>query len=56
MSAGLDDAVAGLRQCMKDLGMRRGWVVSTVHERRRLSPAIEVIPWAEIASGHIELF
>ncbi len=49
-------AVAGLRQCMKDLGLRRGWVVSTARERRRLSPVIEVIPWAEIASGQIELF
>ena len=49
-------AVAGLRQCMKDLGLRRGCVVSTSRERRRLSPGIEIIPWAEIASGKIELF
>ena len=49
-------AVAGLRQCMKDLGLRRGWVVSTARERRRLSPGIEIIPWAEIASGQVELF
>jgi predicted AAA+ superfamily ATPase len=49
-------AVAGLRQCMKDLGLRRGWVVSTARERRRLSPQIEIVPWAEIAAGEIELF
>ena len=49
-------AVAGLRQCMKDLGLRRGWVVTTGPERRRLSSGIEIIPWLEIASGQIELF
>jgi len=48
-------AIAGLRQCMKDLGLRRGWVVSTARERRRLSSGIEIIPWAEVASGQIEL-
>jgi uncharacterized protein len=49
-------AVAGLRQCMKDLGLRRGWVISTARERRRLSPGIEIIPWTEIASGKLDLF
>jgi predicted AAA+ superfamily ATPase len=49
-------AVAGLRQCMKDLGLRRGWVVSTTRERRRLSPGIEISPWAEVASGQVDLF
>lgn len=49
-------AVAGLRQCMKDLGLRRGWVVTTGSERLRLSPGIEIIPWVDIASGRIELF
>ena len=49
-------ALAGLRQCMKDLGLRRGWVVTTAKERRRLSADIEIIPWTEVASGHIELF
>ena len=39
---------------MKDLGLRRGWVISTTRERRRLSPEIEIIPWAEIASGQAE--
>ena len=49
-------AVAGLRQCMKDLGLRRGLVVSTTRERRRLSPDIEIIPWSDVSSGQIELF
>jgi len=49
-------AVAGLRQCMKDLGLRRGLVVSTARERRRLSPDIEIIPWSDVTSGQIELF
>jgi predicted AAA+ superfamily ATPase len=48
--------VAGLRQCMKALGLRRGWVVSTTRERRRLSPQIEIVPWSEIAAGQVDLF
>jgi predicted AAA+ superfamily ATPase len=49
-------AVAGLRQCMKDLGLRRGWVITTARERHRLSADIEIIPWNDVASGRIELF
>jgi hypothetical protein len=49
-------AVAGLRQCMKDLGLHRGWVVTTTRERHRLSAGIEIIPWEEVASGRIDLF
>lgn len=49
-------AAAGLRQCMKDLGLRRGWLVSSGRERRLLAPDIEIIPWAEIALGQIRLF
>jgi uncharacterized protein len=49
-------AVAGLRQCMKDLGLRRGWAVTTGRERRHMSPGIEIIPWLDIASGQVELF
>lgn len=32
---------AGLRQCMIDLGLKRGWVVNTAEERRMLAPGIE---------------
>ncbi|MGH8581859.1 MAG: ATP-binding protein [Gammaproteobacteria bacterium] len=49
-------AAAGLRQCMKDLGLRRGWLVSSGRERRYLAPDIEIVPWAEIASGQVNLF
>jgi hypothetical protein len=49
-------AVAGLRQCMKDLGLRRGWIVTTATDRRRMSAGIEVIPWADVASGQVDLF
>jgi predicted AAA+ superfamily ATPase len=49
-------AMAGLRQCMKDLGLSRGWMVTTGRERQRLSTGIEIIPWAEVASGQIDLF
>jgi predicted AAA+ superfamily ATPase len=49
-------ALAGLRQCMKDLGLRRGWVISTARDRRRLSAGIELIPWSEVASGHVDFF
>jgi hypothetical protein len=49
-------AIAGLRQCMKDLGLNRGWVITTARERQSLSAGIEIIPWADVASGQIELF
>lgn len=49
-------ALAGLRQCMKDLGLSRGWVITTARERQRLSAGIEIIPWDDVASGQIELF
>ncbi len=49
-------AVAGLRQCMKDLGLSRGWVITTARERRHLSAGIEIIPWADVSAGRIELF
>lgn len=49
-------SIAGLRQCMKDLGLRRGWVVTTAKERRRLTAEIEIVPWSEIAGGRIDIF
>jgi hypothetical protein len=49
-------SIAGLRHCMKDLELRRGWVVTTARERRRLSAEIEVVPWAELSAGRIDLF
>ncbi len=46
--------LAGLRQCMVDLGLDRGWIVYGGRERRRLSHGIEVVPWADIASGKFD--
>jgi predicted AAA+ superfamily ATPase len=47
---------AGLRQCMSDLGLKRGWVVNTAEERRMLAPGIEQIPWSAIVAGEVKLF
>jgi len=48
-------AIRGLRQCMSDLGLRRGFVVYTGSERRRAGPMIELLPWSGIAAGDIDL-
>lgn len=49
-------AAAGLRQCMKDLELDRGWIVSTARERRRIASGIEIVPWEQIAAGAVRLF
>jgi len=48
--------LAGLRQCMKDLGIRRGWVVTSAREPRLLAPGIELVPWERVATGSVRLF
>lgn len=48
-------ALAGLRQCLSDLGLRRGFVVTTGEERRSIGSSIEILPWAGIARGEIDL-
>lgn len=48
-------AVVGLRQCMKDLGLKRGWVICNAAEQRTMGGGIEIIPWADAASGRVEL-
>lgn len=48
--------VAGLRQCMKDLSLKRGWVVCTATERRMIGREIEIVPWNDIIRGDIDLF
>lgn len=47
-------AVAGLRQCMKDLSLKRGWVVCTATERRAIGHGIEIIPWHDVARGKVD--
>jgi predicted AAA+ superfamily ATPase len=49
-------SLAGLKQCMSDLGLKRGWVVNTAEERRMLSPGIEQVPWSAIEAGEVKLF
>jgi len=48
-------ALAGLRHCMQDLSLKRGWMAYTGAERRTASPGIELVPWDALASGKIEL-
>jgi predicted AAA+ superfamily ATPase len=48
-------ALAGLRQCMKDLSLKHGWVVCGATERRTVGRGIEVVPWSDIAAGRVEL-
>ncbi len=47
--------MAGLRQCMKDLSLKHGWVVSTATERRTIGANIEVIPWDAVVRGEVDL-
>ncbi len=47
---------ARLRQCMSDLGLRRGWVVTSGREVRRLAPGIELVPWEHLVAGEVRLF
>lgn len=47
--------LAGLRQCMKDLSLGRGWVVTGGEERRAAGHGIEIVPWASIVEGKITL-
>ena len=49
-------SVAGLRGCMKDLSLKRGFVVSTARERARIGKNIEIIPWEELVRGDVSLF
>ena len=49
-------SLAGLKQCMLALGLKRGWVVSTAPEHRMLLPGIEQIPWSAVVSGKVDLF
>jgi len=48
-------ALAGLRQCMADLSLKRGFVVTTGSERRSMGRSIEVLPWEGIVRGEVDL-
>jgi uncharacterized protein len=47
--------IAGLRQCMADLALRRGFVVYGGDEPRRLGGGIELLPWRSVSRGEFEL-
>jgi len=47
--------IRALRQCMADLGLRRGVVVYGGDERRRLGGGIELLPWRAVAEGDLDL-
>lgn len=57
LGAGVDPrSLAGLRQCMQDLGVKRGVVVYTGDEPRNAGRGIELLPWDKLASGAARLF
>jgi hypothetical protein len=41
---------------MKDLHLRRGWVVTSGREARTLSPGIGLVPSERIVSGEVDYF
>ncbi len=49
-------SVAGLRGCMKDLSLKRGWVITTGRERARIGTNVEVVPWEHIVRGEVTIF
>lgn len=42
--------VAGLRQCMEDLGLKRGYVIANVAEPHTIGEKISVVPWADVVA------
>ena len=48
-------AVAGLKQCMADLGLKRGWVVCNAPRHDRMNGGIEIVPWRHIVEGQVRL-
>jgi predicted AAA+ superfamily ATPase len=56
LGAALDPrSLAGLRQCMQDLSLTRGFVVTTSSERRGIGKGIDVAPWQDLATGRMDL-
>lgn len=42
--------VAGLRQCMSDLGLRKGFVVANTPEPHSIGEQIRVVPWTDVVA------
>ncbi|MBI4229260.1 MAG: ATP-binding protein [Planctomycetes bacterium] len=56
LGASIDShSLVGLRRCMQDLSLTRGWVVYTGSERRTASAGIEMAPWGDVAGGKADL-
>lgn len=56
LGASLDPrSLAGLRQCMADLSLKRGFVITTGVERRSVGKAIEILPWHALALGEVDI-
>jgi len=47
-------ALAGLRSCMKDLGLKRGWVVCTAPQPVAAGRGIEIVPWRDLVEGKVD--
>jgi predicted AAA+ superfamily ATPase len=45
--------VAGLRQCMKDLKLKRGWIINSSEQRRKIGRGIEIVPWRSVVRGEV---
>ena len=41
----------GIRQCMKDLHLRSGFVVYRGERALQLAPGLSAIPWAQLEKG-----
>jgi len=56
LSASVDHrAVAGLRQCMQDLSLKRGWVIARTREGRSIGRDIEIVPWDAVVARTADL-
>ncbi len=44
-------SLAGLRQCMQDLSVRRAWVVCHAEEAMEIGRGIGIVPWRDVAAG-----
>lgn len=43
--------LVGVRQCMKDLGLRQGFVVYRGDRAMRVAAGLTAVPWAQLANG-----
>lgn len=46
--------VSGLRQCMSDLGLTEGYVVSNTSEPHSIGEHIRVVPWAHVVDRRVD--